>query len=707
MQTLLPLQPLFGWLLRNSILAALLVMVILLLQWALGSRLQPRWRAGLWVLVIARLLLPDAAWLPLPSFDLSPRWQDAWKAPAVDLESAVVFAEQTDAVETVMIPPSDEGAGLHPQESYRTPREAPTASEVPWLSRAHDWATATWAILIWLLGILVVAVRQLKGNVLFSVEIQKKRPVTDATVLNLLEDCKEQMKVFVPVSLLETDEMKSPGLFGYLRPRLILPSTFRARFSREELRFVFLHELAHLKRGDIFFNWIFTVLSILHWFNPVVWLALKRFHADRELATDALALAYLDEEERRQYGHTILKLLEHFSRPVQIPALAGILESREDMKRRILWIAAFQRTYGLQTVMGAALMVVLGAAAAASPNVDPNAGAFYAVDDFVDQGFEQRRLASTPGDGWYSKDAGLGWLRFEWDEVDRVEGRRALRTEVRQPRRPVDGYSHVAQSFVLSPRFLGGAEIEFAISMKAKGLDFVYAGVYASDGERTTQVFRQTLAVEDGAWSRSRLRCWVPPDHRRVEVRIFLRGPQGAELWLDAAAARVRSEHTGPSKVAALRDAGFEAEPLTPMGSWSLDAARGALSAVADTEELVQGQTSLRVEVLEAGDDPSSVSQLIALSPDLWQGCELEFSFAYRSRDLQHLSVTLSSAYLEGYAPVELHVAEVDPVAQQWQRATLRWRVPADQRTLGVSFSLRGPPGAVVWFDDAQLQVIR
>jgi bla regulator protein BlaR1 len=133
-----------------------------------------------------------------------------------------------------------------------------------------------------------------------------------------------------------------PALMGFIRPWLLLPEGMLEKFTPEELRFVFLHELAHLKRRDIAVNWLMTFLLILHWFNPLVWFAFARMRADRELACDALALSYANEREAKPYGQTILKLLDCFTRPAAVAGLVGILERPQQMKRRIAMIAQFK-----------------------------------------------------------------------------------------------------------------------------------------------------------------------------------------------------------------------------------------------------------------------------------------------------------------------------------------------------------------------------
>ncbi len=173
--------------------------------------------------------------------------------------------------------------------------------------------------------------------------------MTDGPTLQLFEDCKALMGVRTPVTLVEMERINGPMLYGFVRPRLLLPSGLVSSFTREELRHVFLHELAHIKRHDILTGWFALGLQVVHWFNPLVWLAFYRLHADRELACDALALSRTPKGERESYGLTILKLLEGFGRPARPawgPSLAGILESKKQIKERIKMIARFHNTDG-------------------------------------------------------------------------------------------------------------------------------------------------------------------------------------------------------------------------------------------------------------------------------------------------------------------------------------------------------------------------
>jgi beta-lactamase regulating signal transducer with metallopeptidase domain len=304
-------------LLKASWQAAVIILVVLAAQYALGRRLHPRWRHALWWLVVARLALPVTIPSRVSLFNLLPLSGAA--APVVDAGAYPA---------TQQITPSVEVAAPHPAEA---PQMGGVLS--PWL-----W--------LWAGGALFMAVALGRNHFRIHCRVASCRPLINGPVMNLLEDCKQQMRVRTAIMLVETDAVDGPCLFGVLRPRLLLPHGFTRGFSLDELRFVFLHELAHVKRHDIPLGWLMAFLQILHWFNPLVWLAFSRMRMDRELACDALALSHAADQDNKPYGRTIVKLLESFGDSLRAPGLAGIAEDKQQMKERIIMIARFHKSTG-------------------------------------------------------------------------------------------------------------------------------------------------------------------------------------------------------------------------------------------------------------------------------------------------------------------------------------------------------------------------
>jgi hypothetical protein len=153
-----------------------------------------------------------------------------------------------------------------------------------------------------------------------------------------------QMGVETILAVVVSDKIKSPALFGFVRPRLLLPQGMLETYGLEELRYVFIHELGHLKQRDIYFGWLMALLQVVHWFNPLMWFAFGRMRADREMACDRLVISTMGPDEPPEYGRTIVSLLESFSQVRYLPSVAGILEDTCQMERRIKMIADYKKT---------------------------------------------------------------------------------------------------------------------------------------------------------------------------------------------------------------------------------------------------------------------------------------------------------------------------------------------------------------------------
>ena len=339
----LQLIPFFQWLFRTSVQASVLVCLILAVQAVLRRKLGARWHYCLWLLLLVRLVMPGAPESSFSVFNLMPFGQER---PAA-VEPDVIVLGPTEPAEPVslsMPAPVPLLPGQLDGQPIPVQRAPFRVQPVP---------------LIWAFGALLVAIYAVGQNIALSSRIARQRQVTDEGVLGLLETCKETMGVRAYLSVVETPRVKSPALLGFIRPRLLLPEGMVETLDRDELRYVFLHELAHLKRRDIAVNWLMAALQLMHWFNPLIWYAFYRMRADREIACDALVLSRTQPGESKSYGRTIVSLLERFSQPRRVPGLAGIVEDKSQIKRRIIMIALFKRDSMLRSVVSLVLLAAL------------------------------------------------------------------------------------------------------------------------------------------------------------------------------------------------------------------------------------------------------------------------------------------------------------------------------------------------------------
>jgi bla regulator protein BlaR1 len=159
------------------------------------------------------------------------------------------------------------------------------------------------------------------------------------------------MRIKAAIDIRVSREIGVPALHGAIKPVLLIPHGLSESFTDDELRHVIIHELWHLRRRDVAVRWLVRAIHIVHWFNPLVWFAVGRIEEERELACDERTLAALEDHQRLDYGRTILKLLERFRSAQRVPALVGIINEREKMKRRLIMIRGGRRGPGIAGVL--------------------------------------------------------------------------------------------------------------------------------------------------------------------------------------------------------------------------------------------------------------------------------------------------------------------------------------------------------------------
>jgi beta-lactamase regulating signal transducer with metallopeptidase domain len=339
------LWPFFEWLLRTTIQASLLIFVSLLVQLIMRGKLGVRWRYCLWLLLLIRLVMPWAPESRISIFNLIRPLVGRSRAeffPLVGRSRAEFFPDDIadDGFNSDLVVVSiNESTAV---SMTGIPQEIPESiTATP--EKAVFFELADVLPLIWLTGALALAVYVCASNFNLRRTIKKGCPLTDRKILDLLEKCKSQMGIRTILRVIVTDRVKGPALFGFVRPRLLLPRGMIEALSLEELRCIFLHELAHLKRHDIFISYIVSLVQILHWFNPLVWLAFYRMRLDRELACDALVLSTMNIDEPQKYGQAIISLVELFYENRYLPATVGIMENKSQLKGRINMIARFKK----------------------------------------------------------------------------------------------------------------------------------------------------------------------------------------------------------------------------------------------------------------------------------------------------------------------------------------------------------------------------
>lgn len=213
---------------------------------------------------------------------------------------------------------------------------------------------------LWLGGMLAFAVLTAYSWVKIAKTKKSSRRVTNKEVLDLLEQCKRRLHIEKDVVVLESPLVKSPMLAGLFKTYLVFPDRFAEWLSLNEIKYIFLHELNHLKNKDNITNYAVVALQLIYWFNPLIWIAFRRMRLDREIACDIAVLQALDGSSRVEYGNTIIHFAERASRPLHIALASGLAGPAGQLRKRIETIASYRIESKRQKIKSAAVVILAG-----------------------------------------------------------------------------------------------------------------------------------------------------------------------------------------------------------------------------------------------------------------------------------------------------------------------------------------------------------
>ena len=278
------MRGLFLMVLSMSGTASLVILLVLLFR--LFLRKAPRvFSYALWAAVLFRLLCPVTVESPvgiIPSgmpvlleqrLEVADRLSVADRPGAPDTSGASNISRDPDTLAVAEEAP-DTGGITNSQEGR-------AAQSVTSLAGLLAIATAVW--LCGAAGLLLyslISLFQLQRRLLGATPLAGERQVWLA------------------------DHLSSPFVLGLFRPRIFLPSDL----PKEERGYILLHERTHIRRLDPCFRALAWLAAVIHWFNPLVWLAFYLAGKDMEISCDEAVLRNIDRDIRADYSSTLLRL---------------------------------------------------------------------------------------------------------------------------------------------------------------------------------------------------------------------------------------------------------------------------------------------------------------------------------------------------------------------------------------------------------------
>ncbi len=345
------------WIVTSSAM----ILIIIALRGLLKGKISLKLQYGLWALVLIRLLLPfsivDSA-ISISNVLSAPVIREADDAVA-DYETAYQSAVQRHESSGTVYTDTEIRQQVQQELFDRTYEKiesqyTQTGEVVPQVQIQAEaqkqvevislTAVLTEALpYFWIAGMIVVAVALIGSNLHFWWKLRQSRKALDISG--------------VPLKVYLTDYVATPCLFGFGRPDIYLTNEVMA--DSQMRRHVIAHELSHYRQGDHIWSMLRCVCLVLHWYNPLVWVAAILSKQDAELACDEATIKTLGEAERVAYGRTLIGMTCVRRDPGSLMLTATtMLGTKKTLKERIALIAKKPKT-ALYTLIACILVVSL------------------------------------------------------------------------------------------------------------------------------------------------------------------------------------------------------------------------------------------------------------------------------------------------------------------------------------------------------------
>jgi outer membrane protein assembly factor BamB/beta-lactamase regulating signal transducer with metallopeptidase domain len=321
---------------------------------------------------------------------------------------SLAFLPGTTAVPAPALPPTVGHASStrQPWDVARSvvPPAAPDRSLSVWLETVAPYATVAY-----FLGVLAMLIRlaaALWGGQRLRAASQ---PVTDASVREIVHRVALRVGLKTAPAVAFCQRVSGPVVVGLVRPLILLPGALASGLAPDQIEALLTHELAHIRRHDLWVNLLQRLVEATFFFHPAVWYVSRRVSTERENCCDDFVLSA--GWPRVHYADALVRMAELClaSRGARIvdralgpqPTLLAASGDRpSQFKRRVLRILGQEPTPALMLNRAGVLgLMVVAAMLMAAPLL---VRAFAAPPDEPSAGTNDTSLAAAapPRDAW-------------------------------------------------------------------------------------------------------------------------------------------------------------------------------------------------------------------------------------------------------------------------------------------------------------------
>lgn len=289
--------------LEISVAMSFVIIFVFIISKMFNNKYKMKWRYFVWLFIAIRLLIPINIKVDKPVIDIVP--------PDTNVEITVPMfgrniENMKDNFNTVNENDVNDNANENTSEINQDLNEVSNGNtnEIAWVN-SKQIKLINFIQIVWIAGMVISFLFYLINFIIFKIKIKEHLEKLDS---KLFEQIKSELNIKRKVNLCKCSLINSPLFVGFVSPIILMPYT---NYTDEELKLIYKHELTHFKRMDVWYKLILVIASVVHWFNPLVYLMRRYASKDIEYTCDDIVTKDLSLEQRKEYSKVILKTMEN------------------------------------------------------------------------------------------------------------------------------------------------------------------------------------------------------------------------------------------------------------------------------------------------------------------------------------------------------------------------------------------------------------
>lgn len=353
---------LFNGILVSSIFGSFVTIVIIFIKKLFKNKLSASFHYYIWMLLILRLAIPYSVQSQLSIFNI-------FAKPLSNTEASLNIP--IGKYRNPPQPAVKNGNTSLPNNTDKITKNTLTiiGPNIKTIKRGNltlfNIASTIWLIVMLSTVLFIFIFSMLLNKRLKSLEICK-----DIETIDTLNSCKEITKINTYVPVTYVSNLNGASLYGISSPKILISDKIIHNFTVDQKRYIFLHELIHLKYKDILINRIMLILAVLNWFNPIIWYSFYRMQQDCELSCDEKVLYYLKPTCYNNYSNTIINMAALFSKSHNVFNSTSLISNKSNLKKRIVMIGSFKGRSVKRSITGIVLITLIGLVCLVNPKAD-------------------------------------------------------------------------------------------------------------------------------------------------------------------------------------------------------------------------------------------------------------------------------------------------------------------------------------------------